>query len=571
LYIGAIHVASLLTLTAWPAPVQAVTPPPFVGAHAAIASDHPAASRAGVEALKAGGNAVDAACATALALGVTVPHSSGIGGGGFAVVYLAKEKKVVTLDFREKAPAAIKAEMYFRDGKPDPKLSRRGGLAIGVPGEVRGLSELVRRWGKLPFSACVKPAEKLAKTGTPLTEDAADVINGDGKRDAEMTAFLGKVFALNRPFVLPVKPGEVVRRPALAATLAKLRTGGADAFYTGAIADEIAKATVAAGGVLTTEDLRAYGVVERAPLSTTYRGLRVVTMAPPPSGGIAIIESLGILGEKMKEPPAGPGRFSSAYLHVLAEALKHGFADRARHLGDPDFVQVPLAKLSDPAYHRELAGRIDDQRTQKPERYGTASAPAVPPRDAGTAHLSVIDADGNAVALTTTVNLGYGSHVIAGSTGIILNDEMDDFAMAPDTPNAFRLIGSEKNAVAPGKRPLSSMSPTIVLDGDTVKLAVGGAGGPTIISGTLQVLLNVVDGKLDAQAASSAPRIHHQWFPDTLSYEPELPRDVLDGLERRGHKLAPRGHITTVNVTVKTPAGVEAATEFRRGGAPAGY
>jgi gamma-glutamyltranspeptidase/glutathione hydrolase len=567
----AIHVATFLALTASTATAFAVTPPPLVAPHAAVASDHPAASKAGIEALRAGGNAVDAACATALALGVTVPHSSGIGGGGFAVIYLAKEKKVVTLDFREKAPAAIKAEMYFRDGKPDPKLSRRGGLAVGVPGEVRGLSEIVRRWGKLPFSACVKPAERLAKAGTPLTDDAADVINGDGKRDAEFTAFLAQVFALGRPFVLPVKPGEIVRRPALAGTLARLRTGGADAFYGGPIADEIVKATVASGGVLSREDLRAYNVVERPALVTTYRGHRVFTMPPPSSGGIVITEALGILGEKLKDPPRGPGRFSSAYLHVLTEALKHGFADRARHLGDTDFVSVPLAKLSDPAYHRELAARIDDQHTQKPERYGLPTAPPRPPRDGGTTNLSVIDADGNAVALTTTVNLGYGSHVIAGSTGIILNDQMDDFAIAPDTPNAFKLIGNEKNAVAPGKRPLSSMSPTLVLEGDRALLAVGGAGGPTIISGTLQVLLNVVDGQLDAQAASSAPRIHHQWSPDVLGLEPEIPPDVIEGLERRGHKTSRREHICTVNIVVRTKDGVEAATEYRRGGAPAGY
>jgi gamma-glutamyltranspeptidase/glutathione hydrolase len=571
LFTRAICVASLLAAGGWSAQAEAVSAPPFVGKHAAIAADHPAASQAGLEALKAGGNAVDAACATALALGVTVPHSSGIGGGGFAVVYLAKEKKVVTLDFREKAPGAIKAEMFFRDGKPDPKLSRKGGLAVGVPGEVKGLTELVKRWGKLPFSACVKPAERLARLGTPLTEDAADVINGDGKRDAQMTAFLSQVFALNRPFALPVKPGEVVKRPALASTLAKLRTGGADAFYKGPIADEMVKATAAAGGVLSRDDLRAYDVVERAPVKTTYRGLEVYSMAPPSSGGIVLIEALGILGDRMKDPPKGPGRFNSAYLHTLAEALKHGFADRARHLGDPDFVQVPLAKLTDPAYHHELAARIDDQHTLKPERYGMPTAPAVPPRDGGTTHLSVIDADGNAVALTTTVNLFYGSQVIAGPTGIILNDQMDDFAIAPDTPNAFRLIGNDRNAVAPGKRPLSSMSPTIVTENGKVKLAVGGAGGPTIISGTLQVLLNVVDGKLDAQAASAAPRIHHQWSPDVLALEPDFPRDVIENLEKRGHKTNVRGHITTVNVVVQTPAGVEAASEFRRGGAPAGY
>jgi gamma-glutamyltranspeptidase/glutathione hydrolase len=324
--------------------------------------------------------------------------------------------------------------------------------------------------------------------------------------------------------------------------------------------------------VLTREDLRAYNVVERPALATTYRNYKVFTMPPPSSGGIVIAEALGILAEKMKEPPKGLGRFSSSYLHLLAEALKHGFADRARHLGDPDFVKVPIEKLTDPAYYKELAGRIDEQHTLKPERYGLATVPGTPPKeDHGTTHLSVMDADGNAVALTTTVNLGYGSHVVAGTTGIILNDQMDDFAMAPDVPNAFKLIGSEKNAVAPGKRPLSSMSPTLVMEGDKVRVAVGGAGGPTIISGTLQVLLNVIDGGLDAQQASSAPRIHHQWYPDVLALEPEYPRDVIENLEKRGHKTARREHITTVNVTVRTDKGVEAATEYRRGGAPAGY
>jgi gamma-glutamyltranspeptidase/glutathione hydrolase len=538
-----------------------------------VASDHGAASAAGVEVLRAGGNAVDAACATALALGVTIPHASGIGGGGFAVVYLAGPRKVVTLDFREKAPAAIKPELYFRDGKPDPRLSVRGGLAIGVPGEVRGLAELVRRWGKLPFAACVRPAERLARRGVPLTDRVAEAANGTGSRDDEGAAFIGKIFTVARPFSLPLRPGEVVRRPALADTLARLRKGGADAFYKGPVAEEIVKATRAAGGVITREDLLAYNVVEREPLATTYRGKRVYTMPPPSSGGIAITEALGILSTKLPEPPHGKGRFGSAYLHVLAEALKHAFADRARHLGDPDFVAVPTAKLLDPAYHRELAGRIDDQHVLPSERYGFVAAPgpAHPPRDGGTTNLSIIDADGNAVALSTTVNLGYGAHVIAGSTGIVLNDQMDDFTLAPDVPNAFGLVGKDKNFVAPGKRPLSSMAPTLVVDGDRILLAAGGAGGPTIISGTLELLLNVVDGGLDAQTASASPRIHHQWSPDQLVLEPEIPPDVVQALERRGHKVRTREHICTANLVVRTDKGVEAAAEYRSGGAPAGY
>jgi gamma-glutamyltranspeptidase/glutathione hydrolase len=294
-------------------------------------------------------------------------------------------------------------------------------------------------------------------------------------------------------------------------------------------------------------------------------------MPPPSSGGIVVAEALAILGERLKDPPRGPGRFNSAYLHVLTEALKHGFADRARHMGDPDFVKLPLEKLLDPAYHRELAARIKDDGVLPPEKYGLPTAPARPLRDGGTTHLSVIDAEGNAVALTTTVNLFFGAQVVAGSTGVVLNDQMDDFSLVPDVPNAFGLVGKDKNLIQPGKRPLSSMTPTIVLEGDKVKLAVGGAGGPTIISGTLQLLLNVLDGQLDAQAASAAPRIHHQWSPDTLAVEPELPADVLQNLEKRGHKVQQRGHIATCNMVVRTAKGLEAASEFRRGGSPAGY
>jgi gamma-glutamyltranspeptidase/glutathione hydrolase len=378
------------------------------------------------------------------------------------------------------------------------------------------------------------------------------------------------VFTLDRTFALPLRPGERVRRPALAATLAKLRAGGPDAFYRGPIAQAIVESVRAAGGVMTLEDLAGYAPVERAPLETRYRGFRVFSMPPPSSGGIVVAQALAILSERLKEPPRGPGRFSSSYLHVLTEALKHGFADRARHLGDPDFATLPIEKLLDAAYHRELAARIADDRVLPPERYGLPG-PASPPKDGGTAHLSVIDADGNAVALTTTINLWFGAQLVAGPTGILLNNQIDDFSLAPDTPNAFGLIGKDKNLVAPNKRPLSSMTPTLVLEGDRIKLAVGGAGGPRIISGTLQVLLNVLDGKLDAQAASASPRVHHQWSPDVLSVEPEFPRDVIEALEKRGHKIRATDHVARVNVVVRAAEGVEAAAELRSRGAPAGY
>ena len=372
----------------------------------------------------------------------------------------------------------------------------------------------------------------------------------------------------------PLKEGETFRRPDLAWTLSRLRSGGPDAFYKGEIADEIVKAVQTAGGVLTRDDLEQYAVVERAPIVTRYRGLRVLSMPPPSSGGVALAEVLGILAARMPDAAelVKMGRCSSAYFHLLTEAMKHAFADRARHLGDPDFVKVPVDHLLSPAYHAELARRIKNGAVGSAGSYGTPDAPADLHRDGGTTHLSVIDGDGNAVALTTTVNLGFGAKLIAGKTGIVLNDQMDDFAIQPGVPNGFGLVGSTPNAVAPNKRPLSSMSPTIVLDGDDVRAVVGAAGGPTIISATAQVLLNVVDWKMDAEAAMAAPRIHHQWFPEVLMLEPEIPRDVADALVSRGHKVKEIPHIGVSNLIVRNKdGGLEVAAEPRSPSTPAGY
>jgi gamma-glutamyltranspeptidase / glutathione hydrolase len=289
---------------------------------------------------------------------------------------------------------------------------------------------------------------------------------------------------------------------------------------------------------------------------------------------VVLLETLGILATHYPTEAAlqRDGRGSSAYLHVLSEALKHGFADRARFLGDTDFVSVDLPHLTSPAYHAELARRIKPDAVLPRDAYGTLGPPPAQHKDGGTTHLSVIDAEGNAVALTTTVNLTFGAHLVAGKTGIVLNDQMDDFSLTPGLPNAFGLIGNEQNAVAPGKRPLSSMTPTIAVEADgRVKVVVGAAGGPTIISSTAQVLMNVVDWKLDAQAAVAAPRIHDQWFPDLLMVEGDIPRDVTDGLARRGHKIKEVPHIGTANVLVRTDQGIEAGAEPRSPSAPAGY
>jgi gamma-glutamyltranspeptidase/glutathione hydrolase len=548
---------------------DAATPPPFRAAHAAVASDHPLASAAGAALLKGGGNAVDAACATALALGVVHPDASGIGGGGFAVIYLAASKQTVALDFRERAPAGATPAAFFKDGKLDPELSKRGGLAVAVPGEVRGLAEMVKRWGKLPFSRCVEGAHRLANLGFPVSWRLARSLGSLGQPGPGSDAGFLKALSTK-----PLAEGDSWRRPELAWTLSRLRAGGADAFYKGPVAQEIVKAVRTAGGVLSEQDLADYAATPRAPLEGQYRGLRVLSMPPPSSGGIVLMEALGIMAtvyptdaDVRKE-----GRGSSAYLHVLAEALKHGFADRARYLGDTDFVSVDLAHLTSAAYHAELAHRIRRDAVLARDAYGTLGPAPAQHRDGGTTNLSVIDADGNAVALTTTVNLGFGAHLVAGKTGILLNDQMDDFSLNPGVPNAFGLIGNEQNAVAPSKRPLSSMTPTIAVDDlGRVQVVVGAAGGPTIISATTQVLLNVVDWKLDPQAAVAAPRIHDQWFPDVLAVEPEVARDVVDGLTRRGHKVQEAPHIGTANVLVRTDKGIEAGAEPRSPSSPAGF
>jgi gamma-glutamyltranspeptidase / glutathione hydrolase len=530
---------------------------------AMVTSDSRLASQAGAKVLAHGGNAADAACATALALGVVNPFASGLGGGGFALIYSAKTEKVEALDFRETAPAGL------RPDKIDRIQSVRGGLAAGVPGEPAGLSELVRRWGRRSFANCVEPAEHLAH-GFPasawLVEHVADEFK---KNPREATRFLPQVLARPAGTIAALRTGDRVRRPDLARTLSLLRRKGTASFYRGEIARAIVNAVQSAGGVLNSDDLANYAPIERTPLSTTFLNRRIFAMPPPSAGGVVLLEVLGILGQRMKTwDPAGPQ--DPAYVHLLVEALKHGFADRSRYLGDPGFVSIPLSRLLDPANLQDLAARIRLDGTLAQDRYGTGEPTAAPPaRDAGTAHISVIDAEGNAVALTTTINLEFGAHLVAA--GILLNNQMDDFSLFPGKPDAFGLVAGGQNALAPGKRPLSSMSPTIVLNPKGVELVLGAAGGPTIISTTVQVLLDALLFGLDAQAAENAPRLHHQWSPDLLYYEPDFPPAAVESLRAKGHKMLARAKIGKVNLVIRRPTGLQAAPEPRSGGAPAGY
>ncbi len=540
--------------------------------HGAVASDSAAASAAGLDLLMAGGNAVDAACATAMALGVVDPFASGLGGGGFALVYLAKTGKVVALDFRETAPMALAA----RPGEVRPWIPQTG-LSVGVPGEASGLGELVRRFGALSFARCVAPARRLARgfrVSPWLTQQIKDEIERHPTTGSDL---IGKIFSLNGKTAGELRAGDRVARPALAKTLTRLRREGARTFYRGDIARAIVSETTAAGGVMSLEDLAHYTPVERMPLETKFLGWRVVTMPPPSAGGVIIIEALAILSDPVASGAIATlqhdrAQMSPAYFHLMAEALKHGFADRARYLGDPDFVHVPLEHLLDPTYHHELALRFRPDRVLAHDAYGTPSLHASEPaRDGGTAHISVVDREGNAVALTTTINLEFGARLVAGGTGIVLNDEMDDFTPAGDQPDVFALSGSEANRAAPGKRPVSSMSPTLVLGDKGVDLVAGAAGGPRIVSATLQIVFDVLALGLGAKQAVAAPRIHHQWDPDLLFYEPGVPTEVVHALERLGHITKLRPDIGKANMILRSPQGLDAAVDGRSGGAPAGY
>lgn len=533
----------------------------------AVATAHPLASQAGAEALRAGGNAADAAVAAAFALSVVQPQSSGIGGGGFALIYVARERRVHALDFREVAPAAATPDMFLRDGRPDPRLSRDGGLSVGVPGAMKGYAELARRFGRLPLRRLVEPAARIAERGFPA-----------GRSYAEMAATrldcLRADAAASREFLAagpsgeqtPPAPDALLVRRDLARTL---RAMGRDpeAFYRGPLADRIAAAARARGGILGTADLAAYRVREREPLEGRYRGHRIVTMGLPSAGGAVLV---GLLQALEADDPRSGGFRPAPFLHAFVEVEKRLFARRAGLLGDPDFAPQAAAAVRQmvaPDFDRALRAQVGDRATPP-------DAIPVPEKAGDTTHLSVVDAEGNAVAMTTTVNTPFGSCVVVPGTGILLNDQMDDFDAAPGAPNAFGLAGTGANAVAPGKVPLSSMAPTLVFDPqDRLLLAVGSPGGSTIPSTVAQVIIHLIDDRMPLDQALGVPRIHHQWMPDRIAVEPwGLDAATARALEARGHVLdfrsRPFGNPQAV--LVDWSSGLrEAASEPRYEGAPA--
>lgn len=536
-------------------------PPPLRAERFAVASPEALASQAGAEVLRQGGNAADAAVATALALGVVTPWSCGIGGGGFAMVWKAQDRSAAFLDFRETAPAAATADMFVRDGHAVAALSQRGGLSIAVPGEVAGLAELSRRFGRLGFARSAAPAIRLAEQGFPARRTGLEKLLERPRSDPAIQHIFSPGGTL-------VTAGTSVQNGPLARTLRAIAARGPEVFYRGPLARAIAASVRAAGGILTEADLAAYQVRERPPLRGRYRGHEILAAPPPSSGGVVLLEALAML-EPHDLRRLGVG--SSAHLHLVAEALKAAFADRAVHLGDPDFTPMPVDELLAPERLRARAARLRPDRALPAGEW--ADIPQAPD-DHGTSHVSVVDAEGNAVALTTTINLDFGSELTAGDTGVILNDEMDDFSAAPGSANAFHLVQSNANAVGPRKRPLSSMSPTIVLGPEGPVLVTGSAGGPRIVSSTLQVILGVLDFGLDASAAVGLPRVHHQWLPDVLKLENEIPADVCGALRGRGHVVERMAAIGRAHAVVVRREGgrrwLEAASDPRTEGAPAG-
>jgi len=527
------------------------------------------AARIGVEILDRGGNAVDAAVAVGFALAVTYPRAGNLGGGGFMVIHLA-DGRDTSIDYRETAPAAASKDMFLdAQGNPDPKKSRDSGLAVGVPGTVAGLALAAKKYGsgKLSLADLIAPAIDLAEKGFPVEDDLADSLPQARARLERWPSSQGIFFNGGDP----LQEGDRLIQLDLADTLRAIAESGARGFYEGRVAQRIAQAVRAAGGVMTADDLKDYRAIERPIVRGSYRGYDIVSMPPPSSGGVALIEMLNILeGYDLGKL----GRRDEA-LHDMIEAMRRAYADRAAYMGDPDRVKMPIAGLMSKQYAASLRARIGERATPSAE-----VRPGKPAEFEGrnTTHFSVIDRDGNAVSNTYTLNFSYGLGLVADGTGVLLNNEMDDFTAKPGAANAYGLVGYDANLPAPGKRPLSSMTPTIVLKDGKPFLVTGSPGGSRIITAVLQVITNVIDFHMPIDKAVSAPRLHEQWQPDEVYVEPGFDPAVLEALQARGHKIVPTRPHTSANSIEVMPKGeftprtyVGAADPRTRGATAAGY
>jgi gamma-glutamyltranspeptidase/glutathione hydrolase len=531
--------------------------------HGMVVAQEKIGARVGADILKQGGNAVDAAVATGFALAVSYPRAGNIGGGGFMIIHSAERHEDVAIDYRETAPAAATRDMFLgADGKPDIAKSRDSALSIGVPGTVAGLALALEKYGsgKFTLADLLKPAIELARDGFVIADDMADTLPGIRPRLARWPAS-AKIFS--RSDGSSLREGDTLVQTDLAATLSAISAQGPRGFYDGPVAEKLAAGVRDAGGIMTPDDLKSYRPVIRAPVRGNYRGYDIVSMPPPSSGGVVLLETLNILeGFPMADMKQG----TAPSLHVMIEAMKRAYADRARYLGDPDFISAPVATLMSKEYAAKQRASIDLDRATP----WTDALSATPPREgSNTTHFSVVDAKGNAVSNTYTLNFPYGVGLVADGTGVLLNNELDDFTAAPGASNAFGLVGFEANLPGPGKRPLSSMSPTIVLKDGKPVLVTGSPGGSRIISTVLQVIVDVLDYHMDVAAAVAAPRLHHQWLPDVVRVEHGFADETLAALRAKGHQVVDQLGQTSANSIFVTANGLLGAPDPRTRGAEA--
>lgn len=525
----------------------------------AVVSAHPLASEVGVGILRIGGNAVDAAIATQLALAVVYPGAGNIGGGGFLVAYLAKGKSIA-IDYREKAPAAAARDMYLDTaGNANTSLSQNGHLASGVPGTIAGLFASLK-YGKLSFAQLIQPAIELAEKGFVLTSAEARSLNNTQSEFNRYNTVI-PIFINARGW----KEGDTLIQQDLANTLIRIRDKGRDGFYKGETARLIEEEMKRGKGLITAKDLAGYNAVTRKPVEFDYRGNHVITMPLPSSGGVLLPQMLKMIED---QPLKSYGFLSWKAVQLMTEVERRAYADRGKFLGDADFYKVPVKKLTSSAYARE---RMKDYSVDKAGSSKEIKAGIIPESEE-TTHLSVYDQFGNAVAVTTTLNGGYGSKTIVGGAGFLLNNEMDDFSVKPGVPNMYGAVGGDANAIVAGKRMLSSMTPTIVLKNNKPFLVVGTPGGTTIITSVFQTLVNVIDFGMDADDAVNKPKFHHQWVPDEIAIEPGFPQDTKDQLKKMGYKLVDRGQIGRTEVIRILPDGrIEAVADKRGEDHAAGY
>ena len=541
---------------------------PVWSANGMVSSQQQLATRIGVDILRQGGNAVDAAVAVGFSLAVTLPRAGNLGGGGFMLIHLANKNKTIALDYREMAPLNASRDMYLNaDGSVDENRSRFHGLAVGVPGSVKGMIDALESYGSLPLQQVMQPAIRLAADGFRVDRELALSLQQAKQRLSQWPA-AARVFF--HPDGSDYQVGELLRQPDLAQTLTEISRQGADAFYQGRIAQQIIDAVNQAGGSMSLQDMADYQTKTRQPVSGHYRGYRVLSMPPPSSGGTHIVQILNIM---QRTDIASLGHNSAASIHLMAEAMRRAYADRSEYLGDPDFTRVPVDELTDKDYAKRLFGQIDAEQA-------TQSSAVKPGLDVNhespqTTHYSVVDRWGNAVANTYTLNFSYGSGMLAEGTGVLLNNEMDDFSAKPGVANAYGLIGGEANAIAPRKRPLSSMSPTLVFkpDSDDLLLITGSPGGSRIITTTLQIISNVIDHQMNIAEATQAPRFHHQWLPDHLTLEKGFSADTIQLLEKKGHSIdASRWAMGSTQSILRVEDGWSGASDPRQSGSlTAGY